>query len=37
MSSQEIVREIARGDGAAISLDVFQALDRGIEIGHGGI
>ena len=37
LSTQEKVREIARRGGAAMSLDVLQALDHGIEIGRGGI
>jgi hypothetical protein len=37
LCSQEKVREMARRGGAAMSLDVLQALDHGIEIGRGGI
>ena len=37
LRSQEKVREMARRGGAAMSLDVLQALDHGIEIGRGGI
>jgi hypothetical protein len=37
LGSQEKVREMARRGGAAMSLDVLQALDHGIEIGRGGI
>ena len=37
LGSQENVREMARRGGAAMSLDVLQALDHGIEIGRGGI
>src|SRR5213595_1863206 len=33
----EKVREMAQRGGAAMSLDVLQALDHGIEIGRGGI
>jgi hypothetical protein len=37
LGSQEKVREMARRGGAAMSLDVLQALDHGIEFGRGGI
>ena len=37
LGSQKKVREMARRGGAAMSLDVLQALDQGIEIGRGGI
>ncbi len=37
LASHEKVREMARRGGAAMSLDVLQALDHGIEIGRGGI
>ena len=37
VANQEKVREMARRGGAAMSLDVLQALDHGIEIGRGGI
>ena len=37
LGSHEKVREMARRGGAAMSLDVLQALDHGIEIGRGGI
>ena len=37
VGSQEKVREMARRGGAAMNLDVLQALDHGIEIGRGGI
>jgi len=37
LGSQEKVREIARRGGVAMSLDALQALERGIEIGRGGI
>jgi len=37
LGSQEKVREMAQRGGAAMSLDVLQALDHGIEIGRGGI
>ena len=37
LDSHEKVREMARRGGAAMSLDVLQALDHGIEIGRGGL
>jgi len=37
LDSQEKVREMARRGGDAMSLDVLQALDNGIEIGRGGL
>jgi hypothetical protein len=36
LDSQERVRELARRGGAAMNLDVLQALDHGIEIGEAG-
>ena len=37
VANQENVREMAIRGGAAMNLDVLQALDHGIEIGRGGI